>query len=537
MRDGSRRDLPLALFVLFCGSALLSPARAQGGQGGDPPSAAPESVPALEERVRTTPDDLAARLDLAQALLRLDRCREAAQVAYERMEKSLPLRYAAARSLLRLGYGVEAIQVGAPLMREPGWAERGYALCAEALLCEGRENDAKGLLYEAMQKVPGNSVPLLRLGLQAGPSPAEAREHLRALIQADPGRKGDYAALDELYAASGAGLAAGALLADLPASVPVREVVDSMEGANPATGGPRLPRAPAPSAMMWGAATYSHEPPRAVTFSDARDTQAVASIRRIVLQARVKGGAELSLALDPGADELLLSPGAAAKLGLRPLGAGAIWAPGAASPLRLERVLLPGLSVGPVVLSDVPALVGGERDALLSKVDGILPLWLLRHWALRYEAKAGKLTFYPAGTSPEKVMGSGVFRVRCAWSGRRPFVEVGLAKADPALCLLDPASPATYLRESWLKGGGAFVTTAAQGVQSERASLGLISAGVAELVPLNLAGTRVNVMKLRVGDFCPPSDLQCGGILGRDVLDLFDLFIDYHADVVAMKAQ
>ncbi len=144
---------------------------------------------------------------------------------------------------------------------------------------------------------------------------------------------------------------------------------------------------------------------------------------------------------------------------------------------------------------DVPALVMDEKTEFWKETGGILPLWLLREYGIHYDRRHGKLELLASGTSPDQVLDAGATRLNVLWLDRKPYVETRIQNKPMRHLLLANA----------------------------------------DNVALDLGTTRINLPTVHAADLCPDCGVECSGILGRNVLDLFDVYLDYRAGVLALK--
>jgi hypothetical protein len=241
------------------------------------------------------------------------------------------------------------------------------------------------------------------------------------------------------------------------------------------------------------------------------------------------------MVLDSGIDTVLLSSRVAKKLDLQPVGPGEYAGTGLPAPVASKWFLLKEIQVGPLTFRNVPALVIDEKTEFWKETGGILPLWLFRSYGIHYDRRHGKLELLPSGTSPDQVLGQGVSRLKVLWLGRRPYLETRVQNRPVCYLLLANNVIATYLEERRLGDLGVTLQTSKYGTQQARGHFGIILSGIADDVTINLGPTRINLPTVHAADLCPDCGVECSGILGRNVLDLFDVYIDYPAGVLALK--
>ena len=489
-----------------------------------------------------TPDSTDADLWLCkiEALMALHRNLEARQVALAKASLSPGLRYAAGQCAMEFGRVQEALDLWKPLFTEKDWGEAAYRESVLALAAVGKEAEAKALLTEALQRVSGSPVSLLHLCLFLDPSAAAGKASAQKLKAADPANAARYDVLLKIYETAAGDLYQEALEKKLPAEIAVKERTEKQEttALSWSESNTQVPvSTPGPAAETnFSSGTQNYMP----TYSDTSaaeggKTGTLSAPPRAVIGAKINGEREELMVLDSGRRLALVSPKVAKKLNLQRLGPGEYRGIGLQTPVPSEWVLLKEVRVGPLTFANVPALVIHEKAEYWKETGGVLPLWLFRKYGLHYDRRHGKLELYPSGTSPAQVLGPGAFQVKTLWFDGKPYVETRIQDKPGCYMALQTATVGTYLEERRLQDLGVSVKTSRYGTQRERGLFGLFSSGVADNVTLYLGSTRINLPTVLVADLSPDSSVDCWGIVGRNLLDLFDVYVDYPANVLALK--
>lgn len=489
-----------------------------------------------------TPDSADADLWLCKvdALMALHRNMEARQVALAKASLSPGLQYRAGLCAMEFGRVQEALGLWKPLLEDKGWAEPAYRESVLALAAMGKEAEAKALLGESLQKVPGSPVSLLKLSLFLDPSLAGGKASAEKLKAADPADAGRYDILLKVYEAAGGGLYQETLEKKLPAEIAVKERTERREttALSWSESNTQVPVSTpgAAAEMNVSSGTQNYMPTYTDTSADeGGKTGTISTPPRAVVGAKINGEKEEPMVLDSGAEVAFVSPRVAKKLNLQRLGPAEYGGVGLKAKVPSDWVLLKEVRVGPLTFANVPAIVIHEKAEYWKETGGVLPLWLFRKYGLHYDRRHGKLELYPSGTSPAQVLGEGAFQVRALWFDGKPYVETRIQDKPGCYMALQTATVGTYLEERRLQDLGVAVKTSRYGTQRERGLFGLFSSGVADNVTLYLGSTRINLPTVLVADLSPDAGVDCWGIVGRNLLDLFDVYVDYPANVLALK--
>jgi tetratricopeptide (TPR) repeat protein len=489
-----------------------------------------------------TPDSADAGLWLCKvdALLGLHRNMEARQVALAKAALSPALRFKAGVCALEFGRVQEALDHWNPLYADKDWAESSYRESVLALAAVGNEAEARALLAEALQKVPGSPVSLLHLCFFLDPSLAGGTAAAEKLKVADTANAARYDVLLRMYAAAGGDLYQETLEKKLPAEIVVKEKTERQEttALSWSESNTQVPVSTpgAASEANFSSGTQNYMPTYTDTSAaEGGKTGTLSAPPRAVVGAKINGQREELMVLDSSRRLTLVSSRVAKKLNLQRLGPGAYRGVGLQASVPSEWVLLKEVRVGPVTFANVPALVIDEKTEHWKETGGVLPLWLFRRYGLHYDRRHGKLELVPSGTPPAQVLGPGSFQAKVLWFDGRPFIETRIQDKPGCYMALQTATVGTYLEQRRLADLGVSLKTSRYGSQRERGLFGLFSSGVADNVTIYLGTTRINLPTVLVADLHPDAGVDCWGIVGRNLLDLFDVYVDYPANVLAFR--
>ncbi|MEW5763347.1 MAG: aspartyl protease family protein [Acidobacteriota bacterium] len=498
-----------------------------------------EALARADAALASSPADPELLMGKVDALLGLDRTLEARQLSLSNAALDAGLRYRAGICSMRFGRVQEALDLWKPVLADPQWGEAACRESVRGLLASGREEEARLLFLEGLSKAGSAGPALLNLGvgLDLGPE-GNAALAQKSQAAAPEGSERIQAWL-KLRAAAGGDLCRTSVQGSAPLKIALKEKTERVEANTLEWGGSggASPLAPAAEGSVstssgqqgYGAGskdTSSKEGGRAGTLS---------SHPRVVVDARLNGERSEPMVLDSGMDTVLLSSRVVKKLGLQPVAPGEYSGTGLEHPVSSKWFLLKEIQVGPVTFKDVPALMIDEKTEFWKETGGILPLWLFRGYGIHYDRRHGKLELLESGTPPDQVLGAGATRLNALWLDGKPYVETRIQNKPMRYLLLANNVIATYLEERRLDDLGVTLQTSKYGTQQSRGHFSIILSGIADNVALNLGSTRINLPTVHAADLCPDCGVECSGILGRNVLDLFDVYFDYRAGVVALK--
>ena len=469
-----------------------------------------EALKAADAGLSKAPGDLDLTVNKIRALMGLGRHLEAARLAMPMAGKHPDrpeFRYYAGECAFQMGMIPQAVQTWAPLLSVPEWSAAACRRSVLALSAVGKDDQAKALLKETLAKTEKPTVGLLQLALNMADSGPEGVKLADRLMAADPGSKDDYAALKGLYAAAGNGPIAGEKGAPAyPVTIPLKEKSEWRDL----------------SSLSWGGGDVG--------------TAGVQTTSRVVIPIAINGSKEKSVLLDSGSDTFLISPTWVKELNLEPLATAEYLGMGYRGTQKSNWVLLKEVTVGSMVFQNVPAMVIGKDAEFFKEVGGIVPLGLFKHHALTYDRRHSKLVVTASGTSPSAALGDGAFTVKNLWLYDRPFVETAIQGKTGLFCMVDTGAFATFLASEKADELGISINSARFGSQTGSGLSGSFLSGIAPDVKMVLGKTLLNMQTVHMTPLGGGYGLSCYGILGRrDVLDLFSIFFDYKANVVAFN--
>jgi hypothetical protein len=390
-----------------------------------------------------------------------------------------------------------------------------------------------------MGKLSPPPASLVVLDIQLTGNAKQGKDLLDKVKPTDSSVTGEVAELKALFSAAGGDLNQVALAGKTPAVIKIKEKTERVETTSLSWGGSGAGPVYTPGGGAGAAVSSSTQGYGAgmkdTSQNEGNRTGTISSAPRAVVEAKLDAKREEYMVLDSSSDAVLISARVAKKLDAKNITPGAYTGIGLSSPVASDWIMLSKIEVGPVTFTNVPALVIDEKTAYWKETGGVLPLWLFRDYALHYDRRHSKLTLYPTGTSPDAVLGQGAMRVNTLWYGGKPFVETRIQNRPLCFMLLSTSNVGSYLEERRAADMGIDLSTSKYGTQNAQGLFGIIASGVAEKVSLDIGTTRINLPTILVADLCPNNQLECYGVLGRNILDLFDIYLDYHADVVALK--
>lgn len=463
-----------------------------------------DGLKAADEALAKTPADADASYWKIRALLGLGRYKEAAVIAVPLAAKHPDrpeFRYLAGRCAFEMGMYAQAIQMWSALYGNKEWSEAAYRSSANAFMAQGKRAQAASLLSEAIPKFEKPPKDLLELSLEADDDVARSLKTLDALIQANPQEKEDYEAQKKLYLAAGSGrLFDEKPEPSYPLTIPLKEKSEFRDI----------------SGLTWG----------------GDSTTSVTSSSKVVVPASVNGSKDKWMLLDSGSSVVLVSPYFVKELGIEPVSTARYMGMGYKGEQNTSWVLLKTLKVGDLTLSNVPAMVIGKDAEFFKEVGGILPLSLFRRHAALYDRRRSKFVLNAPGTPPASVMGSGTFAVKSLWLSGKPFVETTIQGKPGLFCLVDTGAYTTFIAWDKLDALGIRIKSTL-GASTGSGLSGAFHAGVADNVTVLLGTAQFNMPTVQVTDIGGGYGVDCYGILGRNVLDLFQAFFDPSNNVVA----
>ncbi len=454
------------------------------------------------------PNDLDTLCYKVQALQALGLYMKAAGVALPLAGKHPDhpeFRFLAGKSAYEMGMVPQAVHVWSALLENKEWAKIACRWSVIALNAWGKEAKAKELLEKTLSRMHPPPVGLLQLKLNLTDNGPEGLKLSKTLAALDPADKGYYEAIGKLYEAAGSEtLFDQAKTMKYPVIIPVKEKSESRV----------LP------SLAWGG-------------EGAGSTELVSSTD-IVVPVSVNGSKKEYMLLDSGSNNVLLSPFLVKKLGLKAIASAQYSGLGFRGAQKSDWVFIKQLSIGSYTVKNIPAMVINKHSGYYKQIDGIIPLSLLKYSAMVLDRRHGKLLLYPSGTPPEEVMGKGTFRLNNLWPDDCPMVQVTIQGRKGRFCLVDTGAWATILSSERKKTMGVSINSGQYGAQMGIGMSGAFSTGVASDVKMVIGRALLNMRTVNVMPIGTSGTLDCYGILGRrDALDLFKLFFDYRANVIA----
>ncbi len=487
------------------------PARTPGEQLVDQKRYA-DGLATVEAELKTDPDNPALKLARVQALAGLSRYVEARTAAVQAMlaHPTVPeLRYWAGECSWMVGMTTQAITLWKPLAGDPTWGTVGVDRAVTALRALGKESEAKELALASLMK-PGPASPaLLRQALELDRSVENGLKYVDILTQADPLNASDYRNLRKLYEQAGSGtlyeIAPGL---QLPATIPLKERSESQEFSSFANG-----------------------------YGGSFNTLSLTTAPRVVVPVAFSATSSMKeyMVLDTGSDTFMVTSALVKRLGLQPVATAEYVGLGHKGVQASNWVLVKELQVGPVAFRNVPAIVIEKGEDFWKETAGIVPLSALKDYGILYNRRKSTLRLYASGTRPEEALAStGVMTAPFLWISGRPFAQVRIQEKSNLFCLLDTGLDKSLLdtRRANELGIKANVKYKAQTIT---AMSGTFLANIANDAVICLGPAKLNMGTVFLADLPEGWGIITHGIIGRDVLDLFSIYIDYRANVLAFK--
>jgi tetratricopeptide (TPR) repeat protein len=469
-----------------------------------------EAIARLRVLEATAPGNAALAFLHVQSLMGLGRYLPAARLAL-REAQTFPthpeFRLEGGVCAFRLGYLPQALAQWRALYRRPGSRAEAYHLSVRALMAKGQTSRAKSVLEQALSTVspPSEDLALDELSLEH--SPKACITVLDALLKTNPPDEAYFKAQLALLKAAGSGKMLDTTAPSKgPIRIPLKEKNSHMD--LPAVGGGDL---------------------------QVSSTERLSTSTNVVVQARLDGTDKRWMLLDSGSAVPMINEDTAESLKLTPVAAGRYQGLGSERQQKTEWVLIPEIQFGSVTIRNVPALVIPKKADFWNK-RGIIPLALFDRWAVHYNRRHSYMELYPSGTDPTKVMGPGTFSPGAVWSWGKPCLRASIQGRSGLFCQVDTGSASTFVSASCARELGIKANTARYGSYTGLSVTGYVESGIAQNVDVKVAGANfhmptVPILKMGLSTRLIP----VSGNIGREILDLFDIFVDYHRGVVAFK--
>jgi predicted aspartyl protease len=467
-----------------------------------------EALTIVDQALTATPDNPDLLQQKVVALLGLGRNMEALRIAVPaagRFTDRPIFRFQAGEAAAAMGMMPEAVRMWSALYANPEWGSLAYAEAAGALLAVGKDDEARKLTDDALAKVPNPSVELLLRFLQTHDTAEEGVKITDRLAQVDPANKADYESLKQLYVTVGSGPLNEVVPPEkLPATISLKEKSEFVDM----------------SGLTWGGGD---------------DSAAVSTSTSVVVPASFNGGKEKLMVLDSGAETVLVSPGLVKELELQPVATAQYIGLGHKGAQKSSWVLIKTLKLGPVTVKNVPAMVIDKKSDFWKDISGIVPMSLLKEFALSYDRRKGRLGLYASGSKPEDAMGAGTFTAKSLWFDGKPYVSTTIQGKPDLWCMLDTGSSKTFIASERVKDLGITVNTSRYDRQQFLGLSGSLQVGVATDVNLSFGTAQFKLPTVHVAPVGSTGMVDTYGLVGRTLLDLFAMWFDYRANTVAFK--
>ncbi len=492
-----------------------------------------EAITAVDNALKSAPKDPDLLLCKIDALLGLHRSVQARRLALANLSLGPAFRFKAGKCSASVGRVKEALRFWAPLLKDPKWAGAACEESVVGLLALGKETEARELLHRGIKVSPDARPGLWALAVRLDGNATQVKNYKAKTASGEAG------SLERILTAADGSLFGESLDGKLPAQIKLKEKSERIEipSLRWGAGGRGSSSASGPGSEMdihSGSTSYGSGL-KDTTSTEGTKTGTVSAAPRPVVEAYLNGGGKEYMVLDSASTNVLLTPKVAKKLDLKPMAPGNYSAIGMPSPVPSQWVLISKMKVGDLTFTNVPALLISQEAMFWKETAGVIPLWMFRHYALHYDRRHSRLTLYPPGTSATSVLGQGAFPLKCLWYGNRLYVESRIQNHPFCYLQMATANSGSYVEERRTGDLGLELATARHGPQKEQALFSIINSGVAENLTLDLGTTRINLRTILVADLCPDGQIDCYGLIGRNILDLFDVFVDYESGVVALK--
>ncbi len=468
------------------------------------------ALPLLEAELKAAPQSRDLLYAKVEALAGLGRFIEARSFAMQAMfsHPAWPeFRYQAGECSWNLGQAQQAVQAWTPLFSDPDWGGLAMAKASRALRASGREEEAKQLVLNAVAKQEKPSPVLLNEALELDRTGPGCIKIIDKLIAADPQSKDDYENLRKLYASIGDGkLLDESLSGSLPVTIPLKERSESIEFAALGMGG----------------------------YNSMSNTFSVDTSTSVVAPVSINGGGKEWMVMDSGTTVFMVSPSVAKSNGLDPVATAQYIGLGVRGARPSNWVVIKTLSLGPLTLRDVPAKVIDKQTDFWKTTAGIFPMAALRNYGILYDRRHGKLTLYPPKTPAESALGEGLLKIPTLWVFNRPYFFVKVNDTPNVFGMLDTGAERTMIDAERAKEFGVKVNVK-YGSQTFTGMSGSFLTGVANDTTIYVGPAKFTMGTVQVTQLGSGNGLSYSVIVGRDILDLFNIYFDYHEGISAFK--
>ena len=424
----------------------------------------------LELEVRRKPDDLGLRAAWVKSLVEGGRWIEALAAAKETSERAPadPEARLILGDCLFLNFRAdEALAAWRPVLQDERWRVLALPKMVNAALCLRRKAEALSLVARAEAEGVPPTADLLSLKARALDDPSAKLAVLKAMARIAPG------------------------------SQPTADQVRLYEALAPVG-----PRRIAPPAQFPGNTT----------------------VREIFGEPSLKvamDGKETWLALDTGAESLLVNADLAHKLRLPKLGPVLLEGWGSEGPRQSRAILISRLEIAGMTLTQQPAVINTRDSEFWTNKGGYLGLSPFAGFVTYYDRRHGRFALWPKGTPPVQLLGEKGTTLPLLWVEGVPLVQVRLQGRGPFPFLLDTGAPYTLLASQYVPKLGLRVNSGKYGNLYGVGFSGAFSSGLAEQVTLEFAGHVFHKPVAPVTEVPQRFPLPLWGILGRDILNRY----------------
>jgi tetratricopeptide (TPR) repeat protein len=445
-----------------------------------------EALPALDAALKAEPGDMGLGIAKVKCLIELGRWDEAlsgTEALVAQFPKGEEPRILLGDCLFLNFEPRRAVEVYRPLLDNEKWAPTVLPRVANALLAFGDDSSARSLVRSWRER--GNPLPdsALTIAYRISEGPEERLSILREFAARHP-QEGT-----------------------VPGEIKLWESLES--------GGSFANKAP------------EHWPGR----SKLREIYGEPA-----LQIRLEGRHKSWIGFDTGNERVLIKADTARKLKLAVLAPATYEGWGYRGPHETQYVLVKRLEVAGRTLENIPAIVDDHTSEFWSNKAGTLGLDPFKGDVVLYDRRGGALTLWPPGTSAEKVLGGAGVTLPLMWARDLPLVPVKIQGRGPFPFLLDTGATFSLLASQFAPRLGIRVNTGKYPNIHGLGASGAFSSGITERVTFTLAGTVFERPLALVTDIPQRFPVPVYGVLGRDLLNEFEVVFDGPSATATFRA-
>jgi hypothetical protein len=479
-----------AAFFLACMVSLTLSAQQSVPLGPSSPSPAPptppagaalvaqgklaEALPLLDTETAQSPGDPKLALVRVRCLFGLARWNEALDAARPLLEKfpaDPEIRILVGDLLLSTFHAQEAVETWRPLLTDPIEGERALEKVLGALLAQRKFGEARAILNEGRARRAVLSDASLRFAINV----SACAERL-SLLETLALRHDDAPAMREELRVERQVCEHGGETTVLPSGYPdvVRATPDGM-----------------------------------------------------ALKIRLDGRRDVWMALDTGADALLLDANLAKKLDLTELGRAEVKGIGSRDPRARSLALLPDFEAGNLRVTNALALLSFFPSQGAYERAGIVGLGPFLGCIADWDRRKSRLTLWPEGTLPEGILGKAADAVLpVLWARSIPIVQVRIDGKGPFPFLFDTGAAFSLVSAQFAGVLGLHANSGKFQPGVGSGASGLFHADYAEEVRLSLGARDEAFPWIRLAEVPQRFPLPVFGILGMDVLSGYRVVFD-----------